>query len=98
MTKVSFHKEYILVETEVIDLTELRKGKVSLLYYIIEIHNTENDDIGVLMHDEAGEQVITKFDSWSKAKAQAGVLSSRLQPNLSTKIVSFEDTHDSTDT
>jgi len=97
LTKVSFHKEYILVETDVIDLTELRKGKVSLMYYIIEIHNTENDEIGVLMHDEAGEQVITKFDSWSKAKVQAGVLGSRLQPNLSTKIVSFEDTHVSTD-
>lgn len=95
--KVSFHKECILVETDTIDLTELRKGKISIMYYIIEIHNTENDDIGVLMHDEAGEQVITKFDSWSKAKVQAGLLGNQLQPNLSTKIVSFEDTHDSTD-
>ena len=94
--KVSLHEKYVLVETEVIDLSELRKGKISIMYYIIEIHNTENDDIGVLMHDEAGEQVITKFDSWSKAKAQAGILGERLQPNLSTKIVSFEDTHDST--
>ena len=95
--KVSFHKECILVETEVIDLSELRKGKISIMYYIIEIHNTENDDIGVLMHDEAGEQIITKFDSWSKAKAQAGILGSKLQPNLSTKIVSFEESNDSAD-
>jgi len=61
------------------------------LQYIIEIHNTENDDIGVLTHEEADEQVITKFDSWSKAKAKAGVLGKQLQPNLSTKIVSYEE-------
>ena len=66
--------------------------------YIIEIHNTENDDIGVLMHEEAEEQVITKFDSWSKAKAKAGILGKQLQPNLSTKIVSFEESHDSSNT
>lgn len=66
--------------------------------YIIEIHNTENDDIGVLMHEEADEQVITKFDSWSKAKAKAGILGKQLQPNLSTKIVSFEESHDSSNT
>lgn len=66
--------------------------------YIIEIHNTENDDIGVLMHEEADEQVITKFDSWSKAKAQAGLLGKNLQPNLTTKIVSFEESHDSSNT
>lgn len=96
MTKVSLHKEFVLVETDVIDLTKLREGKISIMYYIVEIHNTENDDIGVLMHEEAGEQTITKFDSWSKAKVQAELLSKQLQPNLSTKIVSFEDTHDST--
>jgi len=67
------------------------------MYYIIEIHNTENSDIGVLMHDEEGTQVITKFDSWSKAKVQAGILETKLQPNLSTKIVSFKETHDSSD-
>ena len=61
------------------------------MQYIIEIHNTENDDIGVLTHEEADEQVITKFDSWSKAKAKAGVLGKQLQPNLSTKIVSYEE-------
>ena len=68
------------------------------MYYIIEIHNTENDDVGVLMHDEGSEQVITKFDSWSKAKAKAGILGNQLQPNLSTKIVSFEESHDSSNT
>ena len=93
MTKVSLNKDHILVETEVIDLSELRKGKVSIMYYIVEIHNTENDDIGVLTHEENGEQIISKFDSWSKAKAQAGLLGKNLQPNLTTKIVSFEDTH-----
>jgi len=61
------------------------------LQYIIEIHNTENDDIGVLTHEEADEQVITKFDSWSKAKAKAGILGKQLQPNLSIKIVSYEE-------
>ena len=61
------------------------------MQYIIEIHNTENDDIGVLTHEEDEEQVITKFDSWSKAKAKAGILGKQLQPNLSTKIVSYEE-------
>ena len=61
------------------------------MQYIIEIHNSENDDVGVLTHEEADEQVITKFDSWSKAKAKAGILSKELQPNLSTKIVSVDD-------
>ena len=97
MTKVSLNKDHILVETEIIDLSELRKGKVSIMYYIVEIHNTENEDIGVLTHEENGEQIISKFDSWSKAKAQAGLLGKNLQPNLTTKIVSFEDTHDSSD-
>ena len=67
------------------------------MQYIIEIHNTENDDVGVLMHDEDGVQVITKFDSWSKAKAKAGILGNQLQPNLSTKIVSYEDTANEVD-
>lgn len=61
------------------------------MQYIIEIHNTENDDVGVLTHEEADEQVITKFNSWSKAKAKAGILGKQLQPNLSTKIVSYEE-------
>jgi len=67
------------------------------MYYIIEIHNTENDDVGVLMHDEDREQVITKLESWSKAKAKAGVLGKQLQPNLSAKIVSFEETTNEVD-
>jgi len=97
LTKVSLHKDYILVETEIIDLSEIRKGNISIMYYIIEIHNTENEDIGVLMHDESGVQVITKFDSWSKAKAKAGILGNQLQPNLSTKIVSYEETANEVD-
>ena len=44
------------------------------------------------MHDEDGVQVVTKLDSWSKAKAKAGILGKQLQPNLSTKIVSYEET------
>jgi hypothetical protein len=67
------------------------------LQYIIEIHNSENDDVGVLMHEEAKKQVITKFDSWSKAKAKAGILGKQLQPNLSTKIVSYEETTNEVD-
>ena len=49
------------------------------------------------MHDEDGVQVITKIDSWSKAKAKAGILSQQLQPNLSTKIVSFQETTNEVD-
>ena len=67
------------------------------MQYIIEIHNTENDDVGVLMHDEDGVQVITKLESWSKAKAKASILSQQLQPNLSTKIVSFQETTNEVD-
>ena len=67
------------------------------MQYIIEIHNTENEDVGVLMHDEAEVQVITIFDSWSKAKAKAGILGKQLQPNLSTKIVSYEETTNEVD-
>ena len=67
------------------------------MQYIIEIHNSENDDVGVLMHDEDGVQVITKLESWSKAKAKASILSQQLQPNLSTKIVSFEETTNEVD-
>lgn len=61
------------------------------MYYIVEIHNTENSDVGVLTHEEDGEQIISKFDTWSKAKAQASLLANQLQTNLSTKIISFED-------
>ena len=67
------------------------------MQYIIEIHNTENDDVGVLMHDEKGVQVVTKLDSWSKAKAKAGILGKQLQPNLSAKIVSYEETTNEVD-
>ena len=67
------------------------------MQYIIEIHNSENDDVGVLMHDEDGVQVITKLESWSKAKAKASILSQQLQPNLSTKIVSYEETSNEVD-
>ena len=49
------------------------------------------------MHDEDGVQVITKLDSWSKAKAKAGILGQQLQPNLSTKIVSYEETTNEVD-
>ena len=49
------------------------------------------------MHDEEGVQVVTKFDSWSKAKAKASILSQQLQPNLSTKIVSFQETTNEVD-
>ena len=67
------------------------------MQYIIEIHNSENDDVGVLMHDEDGVQVITKLESWSKAKAKAAILGNQLQPNLSTKIISYEETANEVD-
>tara|TARA_B100002019_G_C21238009_1_gene583863 strand:- start:231 stop:422 length:192 start_codon:yes stop_codon:yes gene_type:complete len=57
------------------------------MYYIVEIHNTESEEIGVLTHEEEGEQVISKFDSWSKAQVQAALLKQQLQPNLSAKTV-----------
>ncbi len=90
LTKVSLHKEYVLVETEVIDFNTLKKEIVMNRYFVVEIHDTESDKIGVLMHIVDGEDRLSKFDSFSQANVQAALLKENLTENLYTKIVSYE--------
>lgn len=89
MTKVSLHEEFVLVETDEINLNDLRKGLITVTYYVVEIHDTENDKVGVLTDSETGE--ISKFSTFSQAKVQSVLLKENLTDNMYTKIVTFED-------
>ena len=90
LTKVSLHEKFILVQTEDISLEDIRKGLVTVMYYVVEIHDTENDKVGVLTDSETGE--ISKFSTFSQAKVQSVLLKENLTDNMYTKIVTFEDT------
>ena len=90
LTKVSLHEEYVLVETEVIDFNTLKKEIVMNRYFIVEIHDTGSDKIGVLTHVVDGEDQLSKFESFSQANVQAALLKQNLTENLYTKIVSHE--------
>ena len=90
MTKVSLHEEYILVETDDINLSDLRKGMIELTYYVVEIHDTENDKVGILTDTETGE--ISKFNTFSQAKVQSILLKENLTENMYTKIVTLSET------
>lgn len=93
LTKLFLDNEpFILVETEIVNFKELKAGNINLMYYIIEIHNTENDEIGVVTEEIDGEQIIKKFDTWSKAKAMSGTLNRDTPENLSTHIVTINET------
>lgn len=89
MTKVSLHDEFVLVETDDINLDDLRKGLISLTYYVVEIHDTENDKVGILTDTETGK--ISKFNTFSQAKVQSVLLKEQLTDNMYTKIVTLED-------
>ena len=89
MTKVSLHDEFVLVETDDINLDDLRKGLISLTYYVVEIHDTENDKVGILTDTETGE--ISKFYTFSQAKVQSVLLKEQLTDNMYTKIVTLEE-------
>lgn len=89
MTKVSLHEEFVLVETDEINLNDLRKGLITVTYYVVEIHDTENDKVGVLTDTDTGE--ISKFSTFSQAKVQSVLLKENLTDNMYTKIVTFED-------
>lgn len=89
MTKVSLHDEFVLVETDDINLADLRKGLIKLTYYVVEIHDTENDKVGILTDTETGE--ISKFNSFSQAKVQSVLLKENLTDNMYTKIVTIDD-------
>jgi len=90
LTKVSLTEKFILVQTDDISLDDLRKGLVTVTYYVVEIHDTENDKVGVLTDTETGE--ISKFSTFSQAKVQSVLLKENLTENMYTKIVTFEDT------
>ena len=89
LTKVSLHEEFVLVKTDEINLNDLRKGLITVTYYVVEIHDTENDKVGVLTDTDTGE--ISKFSTFSQAKVQSVLLKENLTDNMYTKIVTFED-------
>lgn len=89
LTRVSLHEEFILVETDEINLADIRKGLITLTYYVVEIHDTENDKVGVLTDSETGE--MSKFSTFSQAKVQSVLLKENLTDNMYTKIVTIDD-------
>ena len=89
LTRVSLHDEFVLVETDNINLDDLRKGLISLTYYVVEIHDTENDKVGILTDTKTGE--ISKFTSFSQAKVQSVLLKENFTENMYTKIVTIEE-------
>tara|TARA_Y100001938_G_C8042600_1_gene407002 strand:- start:572 stop:769 length:198 start_codon:yes stop_codon:yes gene_type:complete len=60
-----------------------------ITYYVVEIHDTENDKVGVLTDTDTGE--ISKFNTFSQAKVQSVLIKENLTDNMYTKIVSIED-------
>jgi len=90
LTKVSFHKEYTLIETDVIDLSDLRNDKIRM-YYLVEIHDTESEEIGCIMEEVDGQLEPTRFDTFSQAKVQAAIVKEKLRKTQYTYIVSFND-------
>ena len=89
LTKVSLHDEFILVETDDINLADLRKGLIKLTYYVVEIHDTENDKVGILTDTKTGE--ISKFNSFSQAKVQSVLLKENFTDKMYTKIITIEE-------
>lgn len=57
------------------------------MIWIVEIHDTENDKVGVLTDSETGE--ISQFDSYSKARVQSVLIKDQLTENMTTKVVSI---------
>lgn len=92
MTKhFSDNEPYILVETEVINFDDIKSKKIKLMHYIIEIYSKTSDELGVVCHDEDGEQTITKFDSFSQAKVQESKIKDQLGEDRLTRIVSIDE-------
>ena len=97
MTKVSFHKEYVLVETDTINLTDLRNAELRM-YYIVEIHDVDSEDIGCIMKEnDEGQLAPTRFDTFSKARVQAALVDAQLPKGKYTHIVSLNDDKSSDD-
>ena len=91
MTKVSFHKEYVLVETDTINLTDLRNAELRM-YYIVEIHDVDSEDIGCIMKEnDEGQLAPTRFDTFSKARVQAALVDAQLPKGKYVHIESMND-------
>jgi len=59
------------------------------MYYIVEIHDTENDKVGILTDTDTGE--ISKFSTFSQANVQAALLKQNLTQHTYPKVVSVND-------
>ena len=60
-----------------------------MTYYVVEIHDTKNDKVGILTDTETGE--ISKFNTFSQAKVQSVLVKENLTDNMFTKIVTIDD-------
>jgi hypothetical protein len=89
LTKVSFHKDYVLVETDTINLADLKIMELRM-YYLVEIHDTASEEVGCIMEDLEGVLQPRKFDTFSKAKVQAGLVKEKLTKTQYTHIVSVD--------
>ena len=59
------------------------------MYYIVDIHDTENDKVGILTDTDTGE--ISKFSTFSQANVQAALLKQNLSQHIYPKVVSVND-------
>lgn len=69
----SVKKDHILVETETDSLDNIRSKL--MLHYIIEIHDTENDRVGVVTQTDEDDNVsIRVYNTWSEANAHKAIM------------------------
>ena len=64
------------------------------MQYIIEIYSETSDELGVVCHEENGEQTISKFDTFSQAKVQESKIKGQLGEDRLTRIVSLKEEND----
>ena len=64
------------------------------MQYIIEIYSETSDELGVVCHEENGEQTVSKFDTFSQAKVQESKIKGQLGEDRLTKIVSIKEEND----
>lgn len=64
------------------------------MQYIIEIYSETSDELGVVCHEENGEQTVSKFDTFSQAKVQESKIKGQLGEDRLTRIVSLKEEND----
>lgn len=64
------------------------------MQYIIEIYSETSDELGVVCHEENGEQTVSKFDTFSQAKVQESKIKGQLGEDRLTRIVSIKEEND----